>query len=63
MKQPLLVFNDKGIYCKKADVYIFMEGCPKGLRDAIKNKYYSNVPFSELAKEYSDDPSAKKGAI
>lgn len=47
--------------------YIYLNGSkmPKNkidsLRDEIKNKYTANVPFSELAKEYSDDPSAKNG--
>jgi parvulin-like peptidyl-prolyl isomerase len=31
------------------------------LREIIKNKFNNNVPFSELAKEYSEDNSAKKG--
>ncbi len=47
--------------------YIFLNGRKisknkiDSLREIIKNKFNNNVPFSELAKEYSEDNSAKKG--
>jgi hypothetical protein len=47
--------------------YIYLNGneIPRNkidsLRDVIKNKFENNVPFSELAKEYSEDRSAENG--
>ena len=47
--------------------YIYLNGSKMSkskidsLREIIKNKFDHKVPFSELAKEYSEDTSAKNG--
>jgi hypothetical protein len=47
--------------------YIYLNGAKRSkiktdsIRQLILDKFTENVPFSELAKKYSDDPSASKG--